>query len=248
VQDRGPQDRAFQGPSPGAPAAQRGAQGFQDQGGRPNFAAPQQGPRLAGDQGPRGYDAPHSYPAPGQGAPRGYAAPGQGGPPVQNDRGGYAGGRAQGYAPDQGRPYGQNGGSPNTGGRSGVYGAPDQGRGHGQDEQGYDRRGYSGRQDGPQYRDRGQAFAFGGREYYRYRGAPYRFPSGYDGWSGHAWRAGEWLPPAFISTAYFIDDYDDFGLWEPDYGFQWIRVGSDAVLIDLSDGRVVDEVSGVYYY
>jgi len=93
-----------------------------------------------------------------------------------------------------------------------------------------------------------QPFGYGGRQYFRYRAAPYRFPGGYYGWADHAWRRGEWLPPVFITSGYFINDWYDFGLWQPDYGYQWIRVGADAVLVDLADGQVVDVVPGIYYY
>jgi Ni/Co efflux regulator RcnB len=45
-----------------------------------------------------------------------------------------------------------------------------------------------------------------------------------------------------------INDWYDFGLWEPDYGYEWIRVGADAVMVDTSSGEVVDVVPGVYYW
>jgi len=51
----------------------------------------------------------------------------------------------------------------------------------------------------------------------------------------------------FINSGYFIDDWSDFGLWQPDYGYEWIRVGYDAVLVNLADGQVADVVPGVYY-
>ena len=82
----------------------------------------------------------------------------------------------------------------------------------------------------------------------RYRADAYRYPAQYSGWSRHAWRRGEWLPSAFISPYYFIDDFYDYDLWQPDYGFQWIRVGQDAILVNLASGQVVDVVPGVYYY
>jgi Ni/Co efflux regulator RcnB len=105
---------------------------------------------------------------------------------------------------------------------------------------------YAGGARGP--RPGAQAFAYGGRQFYRYRAAPYNFPRAYYGWSGHAWRRGEWLPSVFIVSSYFINDWYDFGLYQPQYGDQWIRVGADAVLIDLASGQVLDVVPGVYYY
>jgi Ni/Co efflux regulator RcnB len=51
----------------------------------------------------------------------------------------------------------------------------------------------------------------------------------------------------FISSAYYIEDWYDFGLWQPSYGYEWIRVGADAVLVNLANGQIVDVVPGVYY-
>jgi Ni/Co efflux regulator RcnB len=92
-----------------------------------------------------------------------------------------------------------------------------------------------------------QAFAYGGRQFYRYHAAPYSYPQGYYGWAGHAWRRGDWLPSVFIIDNYFIDDWYDFGLYQPQYGYEWIRVGADALLVDVSTGQIVDEAPGVYY-
>jgi Ni/Co efflux regulator RcnB len=120
-----------------------------------------------------------------------------------------------------------------------------------------DNRGFAGGQPPGGYRNGGsppggragsQAFAYGGHQYFRYRAPPYRFPGGYYGWANHNWRQGEWLPSPFITSAYFINDWYDFGLWQPDYGYEWIRVGADAVLVNLTNGQVVDVVPGVYYY
>lgn len=94
----------------------------------------------------------------------------------------------------------------------------------------------------------GSAFNWGGRSFYRYRAEPYRYPSGYGSWSNHGWRRGEFLPSFFFMQNYYISDFGAYGLWEPDYGLQWIRVGADALLINLATGEVVDVVPGVYYW
>ena len=93
-----------------------------------------------------------------------------------------------------------------------------------------------------------QAFSYGGRQFYRYRASPYAYPHGFYGWAHHDWRRGEWLPSVFIAENYFINDWYDFGLYEPEYGYEWIRVGADALLIDVSTGAVMDVVPGVYYW
>lgn len=92
-----------------------------------------------------------------------------------------------------------------------------------------------------------QPFTWGGRSFYRYRSEPYRWGA-YAGWAGHGWRRGEYLPSYFFLPNYYITDWWSYGLWEPDYGLEWIRVGRDALLIDLSTGEVVDVVPGVYYW
>ncbi len=97
-------------------------------------------------------------------------------------------------------------------------------------------------------RPEAQPFAFGGRNFYRYRAPVYAFPPAYAGWEHHYWRRGEFLPAVFFQPNYFIDDWWVYGLWQPDYGYQWIRVGADALLINLATGAVVDVVPGVYYY
>jgi hypothetical protein len=179
------------------------------------------------------------------GAARGY--PQQGAPQYAGQASGQSG-----YRPDYRGPSfpgGQGGYRAQPGqagyqggfaaGQGGYRGAPAQGGGRSFNGQAYR---------GGAPRAGGQAFGYGGRQYFRYRAAPYRFPGGYGGWDHHSWRRGEWLPQVFIDQAYFINDWYDFGLWQPDYGYEWIRVGADAVLINLADGQVVDVVPGVYYY
>ena len=209
--------------------------------GRPGGGAPRapasapQAPRPAPPQGGGQFHGGQSQ-FQGGGQPGGYhpqALPGgQGGYRPQgfnNGNGQPAGGyRPQAAQGGQGgyRPQGVSGAQP---GRGAYYG---QGGYHG----------------GGGGRPGAQTFGYGGHQYFRYQAAPYRYPGGYYGWANHSWRRGEWLPAAFITSSYFINDWYDFGLWQPDYGYEWIRVGADAVLINLADGQVVDVVPGVYYY
>jgi Ni/Co efflux regulator RcnB len=189
---------------------------------------PHGGGRPEGSAPPQGHPqvTPPSRPtAPPQGAPQFRGAPppqGRGGQPGPQAFQPGGGGRPQGFVQPGGAVRPQFNGQAGQGGR----GFPGGG--------------------GP--RPGAQAFGYGGRQYFRYQAAPYRYPGGYYGWTNHAWRRGEWLPPVFITSSYFINDWYDFGLWQPDYGYQWIRVGADAVLINLADGQVVDVVPGVYYY
>ncbi len=187
--------------------------------------------------------APAARPVP-PAAPQ-YHTPPQGG---QGLRAQFPGGQG-GYRPQgQVQPNGGYRGPPNVG-QAPPSGYRPQGGFRGQGGQ-YQGGQFAGNQGGfrPAPRSGGQAFGYSGRQFFRYRAAPYRFPGGYYGWANHSWRRGEWLPPIFITQDYFINDWYDFGLWQPDYGYEWIRVGADAVLINLATGQVVDAVPGVYYY
>ena len=211
------------GGHPSAPAAPQAhaAPAGAPAGGAPGGYRPQGGaPGAPGG----GYRPPTSAPvAPGGGyRPQGYQ--GQGGYP-QQARPGFQG--QPGY---RGEPQGGY----SQGGRPGFQGQP-----------GF-RGGDPGGPRGP--RPGAQAFQTGGRTFYRYRTSPYAFPPAYRGWDHHYWRRGEFLPSVFFLPNYYIDDYWSYGLWAPDYGYQWIRVGADALLINLSTGEVVDAVPGVYYW
>jgi Ni/Co efflux regulator RcnB len=74
---------------------------------------------------------------------------------------------------------------------------------------------------------------------------PFIWPTGF---GYRTWRLHEILPPIFLSETYFLDDYSAFGLPDAPYGYQWIRVGDDALLVSLDTGEIVDEVRGVFYY
>jgi len=200
--------------------------------------------------------APAAAPAPQPRSAQGGVA--QGGPPgggyhpptqgayraqPQTYQGAQPGYRQQGDAPVQGRYQAQGGyqsqARPAYQGQQTSRGAP------GAYQQGYQGRGAPVER-GP--RPGAQAFAYGGRSFYRYHASPYAFPGGYGGWDHHYWRRGEFLPSVFFLPNYFISDYWSYGLWAPDYGYQWIRVGADALLINLATGEVVDSVPGVYYW
>jgi Ni/Co efflux regulator RcnB len=242
------QDQEHQGRPGGArpaapPAAPQGHPAPQPGGAaptyhQPNFGAgnyrPQVNSQPNASQPANGrppYNAPTgAAPVNGQ-APMGGRAPFNGQPGAQPNVGGprFPGGQG-GYRPQPGQPGVQGGASGGGGFRGGYHG-----------------------QAGPPAGWRGpgpgaQSFNYGGRQFYRYRVAPYAFPRGYYGWTGHAWRRGEWLPSVFIMDTYFINDWYDFGLYDPAYGYEWIRVGADALLVDLATGQVVDVVPGVYYW
>jgi Ni/Co efflux regulator RcnB len=82
--------------------------------------------------------------------------------------------------------------------------------------------------------------------------APHRFraPRPYvrpAGWYPHRWRFGERLPRAFFVPDYFILDFAAFGLFAPWPGYQWVRYGNDALLIDIDSGEVIRVEYDVFY-
>jgi Ni/Co efflux regulator RcnB len=196
------------------------AQEHHDEHGGDQRAAPAPPPAHANQGGPQGGFHPPTQGAQAGGYRPPYGASAQGGD------------QAQGRPAYQGAPLGQ----PGYRGAPGAY------------LQGYQGRGGSGGPGDRGPRPGAQAFAVGGRTFYRYHAPRYAFPGGYGGWGGHYWRRGEFLPAVFFQPNYFIGDYWSYGLWAPDYGYQWIRVGADALLINLATGEVVDVVPGVYYW
>jgi Ni/Co efflux regulator RcnB len=59
------------------------------------------------------------------------------------------------------------------------------------------------------------------------------------GWYAHRWTYGERLPRAFFASEYFITDFATYGLMAPWDGYEWVRYGDDALLIDTDTGEVI---------
>jgi Ni/Co efflux regulator RcnB len=184
-------------------------------------AGPQGAPQATPQAGPRG--APQAVPqAAPPAAPQGRP---QGGP---QDRG-------QGPGNRPGAP-GFNGQGPNGQGAYGQgYRAPE-GRGQGDRGQGYDGQNY-GR----------PGFNGGGREWrapQRFQGRPYAFPRGF---GLRAWSFGEYLPGPYFEREYVLYDYWSYGLPQPPAGFEWLRVGSDALLVRPVDGYILDVAQDLFW-
>jgi len=79
---------------------------------------------------------------------------------------------------------------------------------------------------------------------HRYHFGAYRRPSG---WYAHRWVYGERLPHAWFARDYWIGNYVTFGLIAPPDGYEWIRVGDDALLVDVDTGEVLQVEYGVFY-
>jgi Ni/Co efflux regulator RcnB len=78
----------------------------------------------------------------------------------------------------------------------------------------------------------------------RYRGPSWRPPRGY---YVRSWRFGEILPRGWYEPEYRILDWWAYDLPEPPYGYDWVRVGPDVLLIDSYTGRIVQVVRLVFW-
>jgi Ni/Co efflux regulator RcnB len=67
------------------------------------------------------------------------------------------------------------------------------------------------------------------------------------GYYAHHWRYGDYLPEGWFAASFWIYDYDDYSLPVPPYGYEWVRYGPDALLVDTYSGEVVETVYGLFY-
>jgi Ni/Co efflux regulator RcnB len=90
----------------------------------------------------------------------------------------------------------------------------------------------------------GRAYLYHGRHLSPWYASRYRWPHGY---RYVRYQVGVVLPVVFWSDESFvIFDYGDYGLVAPDDGYEWVRYGDDALLIDTSTGSVTDVAYGVF--
>jgi len=83
------------------------------------------------------------------------------------------------------------------------------------------------------------------RSHQRYRyGGYYRPPIGF---YAHSWAFGEFLPHGWYGSDYLLNDWWSYGLPYPPLGYDWVRVGDDALLIDSYTGRVVQVVQDIFW-
>jgi len=135
-------------------------------------------------------------------------------------------------------PHG--GGEPHGGGA--PHGAPARGEPH-DGPRGYSRvaepKGWDAR---PATVDRG-AYQHNFQAARSYRIGPYHRPPG---WSARRWGYGEILPRAYWGSQYVIGDYWLFALEVPPAGYEWVRDGADALLIDTNSGEILQVEYGVF--
>jgi Ni/Co efflux regulator RcnB len=67
------------------------------------------------------------------------------------------------------------------------------------------------------------------------------------GWYSYRWGVGHRLPPAWYGPAYYVD-YGVYGLAPPPYGYRWVRVDNDVLLVAIATGIIADILSDFYYY
>lgn len=72
---------------------------------------------------------------------------------------------------------------------------------------------------------------------------PYHRPAG---WTAHTWHYGETLPRAYWAPEYLLSDYWLFALEVPPGGYEWVRDGSDALLINTDSGEILQVEYGVF--
>ena len=78
----------------------------------------------------------------------------------------------------------------------------------------------------------------------RYRIGGYRAPYGY---YVRTWGFGDFLPRGWYGQDYWIGDFLDYDLPYPPPGYEWVRVGGDALMIDRFTGRIVQVVRGIFW-
>jgi Ni/Co efflux regulator RcnB len=72
---------------------------------------------------------------------------------------------------------------------------------------------------------------------------PYHRPAG---WTARRWGYGQILPRAYWAAPYVIGDYWLFALEVPPAGYEWVRDGNDALLVDTSSGEILQVEYGVF--
>lgn len=66
------------------------------------------------------------------------------------------------------------------------------------------------------------------------------------GWAAHHWGYGEVLPRAYWAAPYILADYWLFALEVPPAGYEWVRDDTDALLVNVSTGEILQVEYGVF--
>lgn len=124
----------------------------------------------------------------------------------------------------------------------------------------WDGRRDDGRRDGDRRWDRGDRDRWDGRGEHR-RWERGRYPPTYfsshryryawrppTGFYLRSWSYGDFFPRAWFGPGYWIVDPWQYDLPLPPPGFEWVRSGPDALLIDEYTGRIVQVVRNIFWY
>jgi Ni/Co efflux regulator RcnB len=71
----------------------------------------------------------------------------------------------------------------------------------------------------------------------------YRRPPG---WVPHRWGYGQILPRAYWAAPFILADYWLFALEVPPAGYEWVRDDTDAILVNISTGEILQVEYGVF--
>jgi len=82
-----------------------------------------------------------------------------------------------------------------------------------------------------------------GNWFVRVHGPAFHYPRG---WHYRVWAIGAILPPIFLTSEYYYDDYSALGLQAPPPGYRWVRYGDDLLLVNLRTGEVEDVINDVF--
>ena len=66
------------------------------------------------------------------------------------------------------------------------------------------------------------------------------------GWVAHRWGYGETLPRAYWAAPYILADYWLFALEVPPVGYEWVRDDTDAILVNVATGQIIQVEYGVF--
>lgn len=66
------------------------------------------------------------------------------------------------------------------------------------------------------------------------------------GWAAHRWAYGEVLPRAYWAAPYILADYWLFALEVPPAGYEWVRDDTDALLVNVATGEILQVEYGVF--
>jgi len=78
----------------------------------------------------------------------------------------------------------------------------------------------------------------------RFHYGSYNRPSG---WVSRRWTYGEYLPTSFWARDYWLTSWWMFDLTIPPYGYEWVRYGDDALLVNVDTGQILQVQYDVFY-